>query len=63
MIGHDSGKHGAWYEEGYVILQLLRLLNGGLVVLLTTLYCLARCNQPAKPTASGRATSQVSKGT
>jgi len=30
MIGHDSGKHGAWYEEGDVVLQLLRLLNGEL---------------------------------
>ncbi len=27
MIGHDSGKRGNWYEEEYVVLQLLRLLN------------------------------------
>jgi hypothetical protein len=27
VLGHDFGKPGAWYEEGYVVLQLLRLLN------------------------------------
>ncbi len=26
MIGHDPGKPGAWFEEGYVVLQLLRLI-------------------------------------
>ncbi|HHQ47678.1 MAG TPA: hypothetical protein ENK19_02180 [Acidobacteria bacterium] len=30
MIGHDPGKPGSWYEEEYVVLQLLRLLNGEL---------------------------------
>jgi hypothetical protein len=27
MIGQDSAKPGTWYEEGFVVLQLLRLLN------------------------------------
>ncbi len=27
MIGQDAGKQGNLYEEAYVILQLLRLLN------------------------------------
>jgi len=30
MIGHDSGKPGSWYEEEYVLLQLLRVLNAEL---------------------------------
>ncbi len=30
MIGHDTGKRGTWYEEDYIVLQLLRLLNGEL---------------------------------
>ncbi len=27
MIGQDPSKRGVWYEESYVVLQLLRLLN------------------------------------